>query len=311
MASNHPTVVVTGACGFIGLNLCRHLAGRGYRVLAVDREPRNPSLRCDQFFQLDLKDYAATRDLLDAARPDWLLHLAARTDLGGSCLAEYMDNIVPTWNLLRALELVSSRTRVVAFSSMLEDTPRSSPAFHYGLSKKRAEEICAGFAAFLRITVVRPPSVWGPHFREPYLPFFESTLAGRFVYCSLFEGRKTFSYVGNLGAQIEAILTHQAELPPAVYLGDAPPLSANEFAEAIAAERGIRLRSVPGWLILLLALTGSGLSLFRIRFPMTMFRLRNMRKGRVVDVAPIGQVSKPGTDLHAAVRETIAWMDSR
>jgi len=305
------TVLVTGACGFIGLNLCRHLVERGHHVVAADRRTRPNELQCAAFHQIDLNDLKATEAMLASDSPDWLLHLAARTDLGGIDLDAYVDNIVPTWNLLFGVQRTSPVTRVVAFSSMLEDTTRSSPAYFYGLSKRRGEEICAGFSNSLKVTVVRPPSVWGPHFHEPYRPFFHTVLAGRFVHCSVFDGRKTFAYVGNLVLQIEAIMANQDTLPHAFYLGDAPPMSANEFAREIAAQGGVRIRTVPAAAIWLAALVGSALAMTGIRFPITMFRLSNMRKGRTVDVAPINHVTPHRADLPTAVRQTMAWLGEK
>ena len=57
-------IVVTGACGFIGLNLCRYLSDRGYCVTAVYRAPRHDDLRSQQFYQLDLNDFSATQAML-------------------------------------------------------------------------------------------------------------------------------------------------------------------------------------------------------------------------------------------------------
>lgn len=305
------SVVVTGACGFIGVNLCRYLAERGYRVTAVDREPQHGALHCEQFYQLDLNDFGATSAMLMRSPPHWVLHLAARTDLGGTTLEAYVDNIAPTRNLLTALQGTSRTTRAIVFSSMLEDTDRKSPAYYYGLSKKRTEELCAEFAPTVKITVVRPASVWGPFFGEPYRLFFRTVLAGRFVSCKLFDGRKTFAYIGNLVAQVEAILKHQDDLPSTLYLGDHPPLSANELADEISRHSAVRIRRLPSLAVLAAALFGSFVSILGGRFPITLFRLSNMRKGRVVDVGPITRIAPRRTDLAKSVQETLEWLEGQ
>jgi nucleoside-diphosphate-sugar epimerase len=301
-------VIVTGACGFIGINLCLHLIESGYYVIAIDRRPGHADLQCDEFYRFDLNDYQETEALLRRVKPDWLVHLAARTDLDGKDIESYVDNIVPTWNLLHGLLRNSSHTRIVVFSSMLEDVSRGSVAYFYGLSKRRAEEICAGFAMNLKITVVRPPGVWGPYFQQPYRTFFLAVLAGHFVHCSIFDGLKTFAYVGNLVAQTEAVMLHQDKLPSSIYLGDVPPISANYFANEIAVQRNVRINTAPSILIWTAAFFGSALSVVGIRFPITLFRLSNMRKGRVVDVSPIVNMAAKPIDFPTAVRKTIAWL---
>ena len=58
-------VFVTGASGFVGRHLVPHLRARGHEVVATDRE-------------LDVSDAAAVAAFVARARPDAIVHLAAR-----------------------------------------------------------------------------------------------------------------------------------------------------------------------------------------------------------------------------------------
>jgi nucleoside-diphosphate-sugar epimerase len=74
-------VVVTGASGFVGANLVRHLASTGDDVHLLLR-PQSKAWRLDGFsayqrHDIDLSDTAALTALFNELRPDAVLHLAA------------------------------------------------------------------------------------------------------------------------------------------------------------------------------------------------------------------------------------------
>jgi nucleoside-diphosphate-sugar epimerase len=76
------SVLVSGAGGFVGANLCRRLLGDGHEVHALVRPGgdlwRLAGLRGDlALAPIDLRDRDALAALLDAVQPDWVFHLAA------------------------------------------------------------------------------------------------------------------------------------------------------------------------------------------------------------------------------------------
>jgi dTDP-glucose 4,6-dehydratase len=109
---NAGTVVVTGAAGFIGSNLVRHLLDAAYRVVGLDklsyaghRESladlsANPDFA---FVHADIADREAVLSLLSTYKPCAILNLAAETHVDRSIdrpLAFVETNVVGTYELL-------------------------------------------------------------------------------------------------------------------------------------------------------------------------------------------------------------------
>ena len=85
------TVLVTGAAGFIGFNLCRRLAKEGHEVIAVDsisdyystdlKELRLQALLKNSnvtFETINLVERADVDSLVESTKPQTVIHLAAQ-----------------------------------------------------------------------------------------------------------------------------------------------------------------------------------------------------------------------------------------
>ena len=192
--------VVTGGNGFVGTWLSEHLRACGDEVLSVDRE-------------VEITDAVAVREMVTAAAPEVLYHLAALTHVGRSWEGPgevFAVNALGTLNVLEAARACSLPPRVLIVSSaevygsvtedelpIDEDVPLA-PVTPYGASKVAAEflGIQAHLGYGLPVVRVRPFNHVGP---GQAAGFVVASLASRIV-----EARRSGTRavpVGNLGAR--------------------------------------------------------------------------------------------------------------
>ncbi len=167
-------VLLTGGSGFTGRYVAEALAAAGYVV--IDAESGGP---------FDLTQPATVRAVVDEARPDYAIHLAALSFVGHSnATAFYAVNTVGTTNFLEALLPHAERMqRVVIASSaniygnataepITEDT-LPAPVNHYAASKLAMEKMVRSYADRLPVVMTRPFNYTGVgqagHFLVPKL----------------------------------------------------------------------------------------------------------------------------------------------
>lgn len=124
--------LVTGAAGFIGRHLCRHLQEDGNTVLQIDLKLGLDVLTCR---------------LPDA---DVVFHLAAQTD--AYCQDAYADAMANVMGSIRIFEHYRERT-IFASSAMV-----NYPTTPYAISKRAGES----YAKMFGVSVVRLCNITGP-----------------------------------------------------------------------------------------------------------------------------------------------------
>ena len=113
-------------------------------------------------------------------QPEYIIHLAARTDLNGKSVSDYSANIEGVENMVKISNSLASLKRVIYASSRLVCKigyqPKSyndfCPTTFYGESKMIGEMIVRNYTkSFYSWSIVRPTSIWGPWFDVPYRNF--------------------------------------------------------------------------------------------------------------------------------------------
>jgi len=143
-------VLVTGAAGMLGSDVCGALAAK-HEVIATDVRGD-----CDwlpgECKTLDVTDADAVMAVVGEARPEFVVHCAAYTDVDG-CERDpeqaYRVNICGTWNVAAACEQSNAAILHISTDFVFDgekdsdydefDEPR--PLSHYGRSKWASEQI--------------------------------------------------------------------------------------------------------------------------------------------------------------------------
>ena len=151
--------LVTGAGGFVGVHLVRHLEEQGDEVLQLERTVDG----------IDIADPDALTDAVVAAKPEVVYHLAGAADVGGSWAAAretFVANALGTLNVLEASREAGA-DRLLAVTSadvygrvaqdelpIREDQPLR-PVSPYAASKVAADALAQQAWLGHRLPVVR------------------------------------------------------------------------------------------------------------------------------------------------------------
>ena len=176
-------VLVTGARGFIGSQLCRRLVVSGVELHAVSRRPPAdvvawwqsiggdvsdaPRVAAIRWWNVDLIDLQATRELIRTVLPDRTYHLASLVT--GSRNLEMVlpilqNNFVTAFNLLLATAEYGTGRLVLAGSFEEPDDQDPVPCSPYAAAKGAASGYARMFRALYQTKVVtaKISMVYGP-----------------------------------------------------------------------------------------------------------------------------------------------------
>lgn len=312
-------ILITGASGFIGTNLLEDLQKKNYEVLNIDfHNPKIPE-RKRYWKNVDIRNYELFEKEVLAFDPDYIIHLAARTDLDGKTLEDYSANIKGVENLMKIVRKLPSLRKVIITSSkfvtrngyQIKDQWDYCPHTKYGESKVETERIVWANEPPCDWCIIRPTSIWGPFFGVPYRNFFDMVRKRLYFHIGHIKCHKTYGYVGNAIYQIEELLF--AKTPDrenkVFYIGDEPAYEINEWADEIAGELGFRVPTMPVWFVKCLAKFGDLLGVFGIHFPMQSFRFGNMTNDGTNDMSNTYEIAPdmPYTRLQGT-RITLEWI---
>ncbi len=312
-------ILVTGGSGFIGVNLVSAALDRSFTVANVDVQPPMDPTHRNLWIEGDVLSGADMGRVLVQFRPQVVVHLAARTDLGSDFSGKSYDvNDVGTETLLKQIRTIPGIERVVVASTMLVSRlgqmPTSdveySPQTEYGESKMRAELVTRSLDVDATWSIIRPTTVWGPWNIRLRDELLSRIAKGRYVHPSGRSAVRSYGYVGNVVHQILDLLDAPRELVhrKTYYVGD-PAIDLLDYVNAFSlALTGKRVRHVPRSALAAGARFGDLLHSLGRPFPLSTYRLRNMTEDNVLDVDPIiGIAGRGPVNLEEGVRRTIEW----
>lgn len=169
MASHAPRAAVTGATGFVGRHLVQLLAAQGWQVRVLARsEPAHALWQqaTPEVVLGSLSDAAALERLVHGA--DAVLHLAGAIKARDA--AEFLRiNRDGTTALAEATLRAAPQAHFLHISSLAAREPSLSG---YCASKRAGEQQALSLLGPERVSVLRPPAIYGPGDRET-LVFFQ------------------------------------------------------------------------------------------------------------------------------------------
>lgn len=181
-------VLITGARGFIGRHLARHLAADGHRVSALGHGiwPAVDAARwgVSRWINGDIQSNNLQLLAREMGLPDLVFHLAGGSSVGAAIAApaeDFFRTVATTVNLLEWLRLEAPQSRLIAVSSAavygaghagpIREDAALTPYSPYGHHKLMMESLCRSYGATygLRSTVARLFSVYGAGLRKQLL----------------------------------------------------------------------------------------------------------------------------------------------
>lgn len=257
-------ILVTGAAGFVGSNLCNRLLATGNQVRRMVRPSgsNEGALAGGETVAGDIGSEAP--DLAVFVGVDAVVHLAARVhtvrdDASNPLAAFRAMNVECTRALaLRAAEAGARRfiflssvkvhgeaTSGTAFSE--SDTPQ--PEDPYGISKFEAEDALREISreTGLNVVILRPPLVYGPGVKANFLRMMRWIDRGLPLPLAAVRNARSLVYVGNLVDAIMLCLDHPAAAGETFLVDDGTPVSTPQLLREIgdALGRPARLFPVP------------------------------------------------------------------
>jgi dTDP-4-dehydrorhamnose reductase len=239
-------VLVTGAGGLLGIDVCETLRERGHIVVSYDRLAR------DDIRPIDVTDTGQVRTVLDVNRPEVVIHCAAWTDVDGAERdpdGAYRANTLGAWNVADAVSRIDACMVYISTDFVFDGTKRApyvefdrtNPLGVYGASKEAGEQLVRQILPD-RHLITRTAWLFGRHGRcfpntilrlaqtKPDIPVVADQIG-----CP--------TYTVDLARKIAELLADP--LPGTYHIVNGGQCSWFEFAQAIVRDAGLSTPVVP------------------------------------------------------------------
>jgi nucleoside-diphosphate-sugar epimerase len=251
-------VLVTGASGFLGSHIARHLAGAGHQVVATGRNAERLAILSDSACELRTADLSG--DALDPVIEgcEVVVHCAARAAPWGRRVLFWADNVVATDRPLSPAPAPGSVRRLVFLSSpsiyyRARDQFDLSEAFDpprrwataYAETKWVAETRVLA-APELGPVVLRPRAVFGPGDSAIVPRIVAVARTGVFPLPRAGKAWIDVTYVDNAVAAVQATLDRGPEVEGRAFnITNGQPIQVRDLLSRLMTALGMHPRLVP------------------------------------------------------------------
>ncbi|MFH2138251.1 MAG: SDR family oxidoreductase [Candidatus Omnitrophota bacterium] len=250
-------ILITGANGFIGRNLCAFLKEKDYSVRAAVRSNVNDVFGVEEYVQIgDINDSTDWKQALSGV--DTVIHLAAHVHVmdnpDDGSLEEFRKVNVLGTERLALLSANAGVKRFIFISSVKVNGERKSapyceddiadPQDAYGISKLEAENILKKIAneTDLQIVILRIPMVYGPGVKANFKSLIKIAGSGIPLPFKGINNRRSLLYVGNLVDAISICVYHPKAMNEIFLLSDGQDVSTSDLIRIIACAMDKKVR---------------------------------------------------------------------
>jgi nucleoside-diphosphate-sugar epimerase len=317
-------ILITGGSGFIGTNLIEYFKTTDSVLLNLDINPPLCSSHNSYWQFQDILEKESLFTRFNEFRPDYVVHLAARTDCDEKTTVEegYQANVEGVSNVISTIQSCKSISKAIFTSTQYvhygdhlpTDDMDYAPHTVYGQSKVLGEKLVRKADLQCAWVIVRPTNVWGPWHLRYREQFIKMLRMGLYLHPSGHECIKSYGYVGNLVDQIGRILDAPIEAihQKTLYLGDSPIQLLDWVNGFSMALNNRKVHLIPGFLLYLLAVIGDIFSFVsRKPFLITTSRFRSMTEDYLTPMENTFKVlGYPRYSLDEGIHHTISWLMS-
>jgi len=252
-------ILVTGATGFIGHNLCRALSDNNHETIAVTRETVKTKKNITFIQKVIAKDTDWEGALKDV---DIVIHLAGRAhvmhedsetpyqayaeiniDATKHLAQQAALNGVERFIFLSSIKVNGEWTDLAAFNEI--DKPQ--PEDDYGKTKYEAEKFLNNIAkeTGMEVVIIRPPLVYGLGVKANFKRLIQLTQFNIPLPFGSVTNKRSLIYIGNLIDFIILCISHPEAANQIFLISDDEDVSTTQLIKYIKAASGKRFLLIP------------------------------------------------------------------
>ena len=254
-----PSILVTGAAGFVGLACVKYFAQKGYKVYGLHRQMSQSGI-ISEAGGIPVAGNILNPDNSNLPVTDIIIHAAAHLGKWSND-RQYIDiNVTGTQNMIEFAKannikkFIHISTEAVIFNSkhqlnVNESIPFPNTGFIYAATKQQAETIVNNASHAIQTVILRPRIIWGPGDKTMLPLLIDAVKQNKFMWINHGTNLINTTHIYNLVHAIELAI-HYTKTGETFFIHDDETLSIKAFYTQILEQYKIKTpgKSIPRWL---------------------------------------------------------------